>query len=505
MCHILDPLFRQRGPKSIAERITQGFLAALFFGLPIVMWNGFFAVTEAKAAYFWITGTAYALLMLSARRRGTGFARRKLSAPESAFAVFCGVFLLSSLVCPNPLGAILGETNRYQGMLTVMLYLAMYLCVRRGGGLTALSFSLLVAAYVICALLGILNYFSVDPLGTLSYLSAFDRGRYLSTFGNINFFGSYIVLFLPAFLFLSCKCGERRIRALFLAVTALGCAAAMAARSESVVLGFGAAVLLLPLALFRTPDALRRMPLALALSLAAMAGMKLLNGLFGGPRFSALTEALLSPAALAAASAVLITLYAILRRVRDGAFHRIKRLCFFFYAALAALVLLSVVLCNTVLRDASLPGLARYLRFGEHWGTDRGGIWTFCIDTYRDFPLWQKLIGGGPGCILRADASYGMFADAQLDAAHNEYLHYLLTTGALGLIAYLAVLILTVWESLRCDESDISRALLLGAAAYIVQAAVNIAQPATAPLFFAVLAILHSRAKPAGETSLSAD
>ena len=77
------------------------------------------------------------------------------------------------------------------------------------------------------------------------------------------------------------------------------------------------------------------------------------------------------------------------------------------------------------------------------------------------------------------------------DSAHNEYLHYLLTGGLIGLLAYLALLVLAFRKALR-QPSRARTAIALGCFAYAVQAAVNIAQPITTPLFFALLALMLS-------------
>ena len=90
------------------------------------------------------------------------------------------------------------------------------------------------------------------------------------------------------------------------------------------------------------------------------------------------------------------------------------------------------------------------------------------------------------------------------DSAHNEYLHYLLTGGLLGLGAYLALLATALRGALR-KPSPVRTALGLAVAAYSLQAAVNIAQPFTTPLFFPLLALLCSDRDPtSGEEAESA-
>ena len=154
----------------------------------------------------------------------------------------------------------------------------------------------------------------------------------------------------------------------------------------------------------------------------------------------------------------------------------------------------TLVLLNTILRALPLGSLERYLRFSESWGTDRGKIWTFVLRVYARLPFVQQLFGASSGALFHADAVKPIFSDAALDTAHNEYLQYLVTNGALGLVCYLAALVFAVRAGFRRSKADPAyRGLTLAVAAYAVQAAVNIAQPMTTPLFFVLLGILVSR------------
>ena len=110
---------------------------------------------------------------------------------------------------------------------------------------------------------------------------------------------------------------------------------------------------------------------------------------------------------------------------------------------------------------------------------------------FRAAPLPQKLIGGGAGSVAAWDRAHPLFSDAITDSAHNEYLHYLLTGGLIGLGSYLALLVLAFRKALR-QPSRARTAMALGCFACAVQAAVNIAQPFTTPLFFALLALTLS-------------
>ena len=113
-------------------------------------------------------------------------------------------------------------------------------------------------------------------------------------------------------------------------------------------------------------------------------------------------------------------------------------------------------------------------------------------------PFWQKLIGGGSGCLARLDQINPVFPDAILDAAHNEFLHLLLTNGLLGLCLYVAVNASLIYRAFQ-NGSEIALALSIALIAYLAQSIVNIAQPMTTPLYIAVLSLLAGVVREKGQ------
>ena len=150
-----------------------------------------------------------------------------------------------------------------------------------------------------------------------------------------------------------------------------------------------------------------------------------------------------------------------------------------------------MILANTVLRSKLPSSIASVAVFSPSWGTDRGAEWAYFWQMFREASFSQKLIGSGAGSLAAWDRAHPLFSDAITDSAHNEYLHYLITGGVIGLGSYLALLAHALRRALR-KPSRGRTAVALGCFAYAVQAAVNIAQPFTTPLFFALLALILS-------------
>ena len=143
--------------------------------------------------------------------------------------------------------------------------------------------------------------------------------------------------------------------------------------------------------------------------------------------------------------------------------------------------------------DTKLTGMLKLLRFRDKWGTNRGGVWVRCMKLFAQSDWRVKLFGFGPDLLKKplADA-YGAeiaaYCNLSFNNAHNEYIQYLLTHGALGLTAYLTFAV-GACASLfrRARKSAAAACLLAGALAYLLHAAVNVNQPITTPLLFLFL------------------
>lgn len=76
------------------------------------------------------------------------------------------------------------------------------------------------------------------------------------------------------------------------------------------------------------------------------------------------------------------------------------------------------------------------------------------------------------------------------DNAHNEYLQYLVTTGALGLLTYVVFLVAAGWRmAVRRDRNPYLTGCLFGGLCYSAQAVVNLSLPITAPMMWLLLSV----------------
>ena len=478
---------------SVRERIASVWLCLLGVALPLTVHHAYFDITLTKATVFWLLsglgllGTVLALALRAGERQGW----EPVRPVEALFAVFCLTQIVSTLLF-RPVGAgLLAPDNRCQGILSFALYLTSFVLLRRCGRFNGLVRYALLLGCSLAALLTVLEVFGLDLLGLRAVPPEIERPRFFSTVGNISFLSALCVLSLPiaAFLALRAETLRAALPCAFCALAALLCG--IAARAETFVLGALAFLALLPL-FTREARLLRRVPLCWALcALAALLFTQAMRR-WALYRLSELTALLCSPTLLLPALALCAALWLLLRRKDDLTVLRAKKVYIIIFCVLLLLGIVFLALANTLWRE-SLAGSAigTAALFTPEWGSDRGAEWAHFLRMFREAGLLQKLIGCGSGSLAAWDSANRLFPDAVTDSAHNEYLHYLLTGGVIGLGCYLAVLVLAL-RSARQKPSYERSAVALGAACYAVQALVNLAQPFTTPLFFALLALLCS-------------
>ena len=154
-----------------------------------------------------------------------------------------------------------------------------------------------------------------------------------------------------------------------------------------------------------------------------------------------------------------------------------------------------------VFYDANIAGHAdrydmirSYVVFNDAWGTSRGYVWRRSIDLFMNnlTPL-QQLFGYGPDTFRLLMQYYydGKRMEGRrvvYDSAHNEYIHYLVTVGIVGLLAYVTYLgsaIVRLCRGMK-DRPEVV-AVTFAVIAYSVQAVVNINIPIATPIIYQLL------------------
>ena len=199
---------------------------------------------------------------------------------------------------------------------------------------------------------------------------------------------------------------------------------------------------------------------------------------------------------LAAAAVLTIALFFARKQLKSGALPKACQVIAGIFVAICALSLLSAfIYFSAIDKTTDLGGLTKYLRLNDKWGTHRGYAWIRSVILFKTNGVKNMLVGSGPdtfGQLIKKYYRDDMIArhGSVFDSAHNEFLTYLVTIGALGLISYLTVLISVIIKGIRRFEySEGALITTLVVIAYCAQSIFSLFTPIVTPYLFVFVAL----------------
>ncbi len=473
------------------------FLTAVMLGLPLVVTNGFFNITETKyvyytvcAIFFIVPSLSYVLKDLKKARENGEIPNRKegFTTIDWAVTAFGISVLFSALFSSYPADAWLGISARYQGAVTVTVYILVYYLISRNYSLKQNYLFFAVAAFCVVSILGVLNCFDIDPLGFYNNLRSDYKTIFVSTVGNINFYSAYFCLLFPLVICGYSLTKKKVSRVIYSFALVTGTFGMMVTASESFAVGFCLSMLIIPLFFFSDRKKILYFLQSVAIITVAS---QLFSFIYSKAENTNITlskaiTVFLRPEISVTVFVLSVVLYIVILLFPN----KLKLFEKMYIAFLIILVLAGAalfILSNTV----GLGRLDKYLRLTADWGTYRGTIWRLCLNAYRKFSLKDILFGIGPECLQHLDFESVIHGNKTIDQAHNEYVQYIMTTGIFGILSYIGIIFataLTVIKKLR--YSTLAVGLFAGLTAYWIQAAVNLAQPFTTPIMYLYIAAI---------------
>ncbi len=355
----------------------------------------------------------------------------KLSFTDFSFAALIIVFTVSTLKSDYIIDSFTGDNGRFCGLLTFLVFFFLYLIISRNFQYREYVFVIFAVVLLAVFTLCILNTFEIDPLDIYNDYSDEIRKDFVSTIGNKNIMSSLCCLCVPAFfvLFIYKKTG---LRFLYLSASVIGLIALIRCDSMSGYLGMFFALVFL--------------------SLFFSFGFN--KKLFW----------------------CLLLLYSIV-----------------VIAFVVLFIYFSFIDIST-----PLEGFMRFFRFDEKWGTHRGYMWIKSLEIFKSFDISSMLFGSGPDTFYNVFQPYftelnSKFGDAASNAAHNELLNYLITTGILGLSAYLALIISSVIRAVKSARKNmLALAFIAPIIAYVFQSVTNLSTIIVLPFLFIFISLAEN-------------
>ncbi len=483
--------------KTSVLSVTGIFLSALIFGLPLVYTNGYYNITETKSGFYYgvsivflFVTLIFSIIRFSLDKKGENSEKvsLRLYPMDTALLVFGFFVLMSGILSQYQSDVWLGGASRYQGVITVLLYIAVYFAVSRNYSFSQLFLIAAIVSFSLVCIIAVLNCFNIDLLGIYKYIPAYYKTMFISTIGNINFYSSYLCLIFPLVLCGFCSTREILSRVIYTCALVIGACGMVVSGSESFVIGFVFSVLIFPFFLMKDSEKLKKFLIGVLIILMSAQLFRLVFELVSEKNsvIARLMEFILSPVVTALIFVICISIIFVLHKFPEKR-NAVKLTYYIAFAVFMSGIILLFILANT----RGLGELDIYFRFSDSWGSYRGGIWKQCIEVYSSLSVKDKLFGVGIESAYRVLQDNLMNSGLNLDQAHNEYLQYLLTTGVFGLISYLGVIITTVVTVVKNQRNNtFVIALLCGLIAFWFQGLVNIAQPFTTPIMYVFISMI---------------
>lgn len=500
------------------------YLALMFAVFPLFFTDGLFQIRHDKL-YFFLAASGMILLAVgclvfipmidkqkSVPKVVNESPKLSLSIVDYAMLALLIVSIISSLFSPylKTGEPIFGAPNgRNNGLLLIAFYVAVYFVITRYFYYCEYVFIALAIGSSLVCLLSVLNFFYIDPLAVYERMvNQADVERFTSTIGNKNILSSFICIALPAMIAMSVHTKKRLYQSIYLTAVGLGFASLMTADSDSGILGMGVLVVVLLIWYSRHICRLKRYFLAMTVMFASakLVGLfyPLLESVMG--KGSKEMDFFQKIFIFSNASYIIIAISAILTVLLFIIDFKhpnlnipklipivISSLFLLFIAAIIGTVIYFSVF-NT---SADLGPFATIFRFNEKWGTHRGFMWIKSVEIFGNMNFFQALFGTGPDTYYYEFMPYFgelmKFGDGSTNAAHNEYINYLITIGIFGLGAYLTAVIGVIVRAIKAaKKSSLAIVCSCVVICYSVQAFVNISSPITTPLFIIFLALTEA-------------
>lgn len=485
------------------RQMVVGVYLALMFGVfPLFCTDGFFNIRHDRYYFFLVVSAALLLfwgitILGGDRENSIG----KLSVADWAMLSFLAVCTLSTVFSVNPEKALLGTAGRNNGLLLMAIYVGIYFVVSRNGRPGPVAFAALGVVSAFVSLVAILNFFSLDPLKMVKALNAADQKVFFSTIGNKNLLSGYLCITLPVLAVLFVEDDRKWLRKLAFICLVPGFAALLAADSDSGLLGLGIFAVLYLVRYIRQPGRLKRFLLVLTVMLLSARILLLPLAVIPQLQTKSISQlqlffvrgnASLGLLLLMAVSTALM--YFLDYKKPDLELPKAVHITLASLVVVGLLTVIGAMVYLTANSDVPLTGFGTYLRLNDTWGTNRGFMWRRTLDIFGDFNLWRKLFGSGPDTFYYMFQPYfpelNKYWTSSTNAAHNEYLNYMITVGVLGAAAYTTALISGAVRGIRERNQNPMGAVYCAAViCYGAQALVSIAQPITTPLLIIFLAL----------------
>ena len=441
---------------------------------------------------------------------------RKFSVTDVALLVFLIIAGISTISSDYVYESFWGNEGRYSGLFLLCLYGAAYFCVTRFGKLKKWYLDAFLIANLLVCIFGITDYFQMDLLHFKVGMLEEQKFMFTSTIGNINTYTALVGMVTAVSAVLFATENKWKKQCFYFASLVISFFALVMGISDNAYLSLAALFGLLPLYLFKDKKGVKSYLMMLAAFFSVIQCIDWINAGMGD-RVLGIDSAFNIIVKYDGLLSIVILLWVIClvaygldyvntkKKNQDADIHihdsegdeKKWTGCGVLRIIWLAIVIICILGVGYAIFDVNVKGnterygaIGGYLLFNDDWGTHRGYIWRNAMECFEQFPMMKKVFGFGPDTfgIVLLDKTQGNIYGQIFDNAHNEYLHYLITVGITGLIAYLVFIISFIVRVIRkAGKNQYIVAAFFAVICYSTQAFVNLNLPIATPIMWMFL------------------
>lgn len=487
---------------------TTIYCVILFLIFPLYFQNSYIDILEAKTGFFIISAVIYLvgcivimlppifMKRLQKKDKSIGKEGKRRFSPVDAFCAILTVSIVMSVVMADNYNAIIWGTNgRYFGAAVLILCIGLYYCFSRWFQWSPLFLWSCLGGAGIVSILAVLNRFGIDIFKMYEAIDPAQVQDYLSTIGQINILSGFLCTFFPLFtgLFLYSKTYFSKF--FFGLGSILVYVAGICSNSDSFFMAMGIVFIFYFTVVLDDRKKLSDCFLLMCMESAAILIIKLMSSLIEFPVWRDFQKAWINHIPWIIFAVLFLFLFLFLREkksIGDNFFRRLKNFWVFFLVTVCVAGVCYIIVINVLPYGRNPSFVENWFVFGDKWGTNRGYIWRRTLELFTELPLKNQIFGVGPGefsnffehYFLDSISKFGYY----FEDAHNEFLQFLVTTGIIGLIGYIGMIVSTIVLCIR-EKTEMKIILMAFFLVWIVQAMVNNPTVFTTPYLFVMMGI----------------
>ncbi|MEE3450052.1 MAG: O-antigen ligase family protein [Acutalibacteraceae bacterium] len=495
---------------SMHEKFAALYVISMFTLFPVFMTDMLFNVRKDRLHYFIATTLALLFFLIATYICGIDKTKCpkklfKMSIEDWGMIGFLVVCTLSAIMSEYGFEAVDGSKGRDSGLITISVYVLCYFLVSRYYKHKDLVFNIFIVTASIVCLIAVLHEFYSDPFKIVEQIKKEQQNTFITTIGNKNMFSCFVCVALPVIAGLLVESKEVSSTVFYSIALGINFMGLLVADSDSGYFGLAAFMSILFIYACGNADRMFKYLLSIFVITFSCKVLRFISYLYDDvyKPLDTIPKTLIfnnKVYLIISVFAVLtVTFYFLKRKFSDTHSPKWVQIAASVFVGLCAATILGLfVYFSAIDKTSDLGKLTKYLRLDDKWGTHRGYAWIRSVILFKSNGLKNMLIGSGPdtfGQIMKAAYREDMLKrhGSVFDSAHNEYLHYLVTTGALGLISYLTVLISLAVKGIKNFKNSIAALIMtLVIISYCAQATFNLSTPIITPFLFLFLGLLES-------------